>query len=159
MHPRRETYRATISVPTEMKHIEQAALSIRHADRIEVLASHGLDARQAILASWYGSDFARTLFIDDRIAAIFGVRSLPDGAAQPWVLTTDLVDRRPVAFWRASKHVVRELRGRYPLLGQCIDARHEQALRWVSRLGFEVDKEPHRCGVLGLWFHRAILRR
>lgn len=141
----------------ELAHLAQAAADMREADRLEVLASDGHSPAGALVASCGVSEFVRALFIERELAAVFGVRRLQSGAALPWVLTTTVVDRHPMAFWRASKHVVRELRKRYPVLVQCIDARHAQALRWAARLGFELAKDPHPCGVSGLPFLEAIL--
>lgn len=146
-------------MPTELAHVLLVAERMREADRLEVLASDGLSPKDAILASWRVSDFTRTLLLNGEPAAVFGARLLADGTAQPWALTSDVVDRNRKAFWRASKHVTSALLDRYHTLVQCVDARHARALRWVARLGFEVSLEPHACGPGGALFHQAILRR
>lgn len=149
---------AAMAVPALLRHIPLIAPKMRQADALEVWASDGLRPAQAIRASMRGSDFSRTLFIHGECAAIFGVK-LQDGVGVPWVLTTTVVDRFPIAFWKASKHVLGELAQKYGVLAQCIDWRHAQALRWVKRLGMAVDESPHRCGPEGALFHHVFLRR
>lgn len=130
---------------------------MRAADAAEVYASDGLRPAQALRRSMKGSDFSRTLLIEGEPAAMFGVRVI-EGVGFPWALTTETAERFPLAFWRASQHVVREIVDRYRFLSQCIDARHVMALRWAGRLGFRVDKQPHECGKFGLPFHMITLR-
>lgn len=87
---------------------------------------------------------------------MFGVL-VEEGIAIPWLLTTTTVDRYPLAFWRASKHVIAQLREVFPFLVQQVDGRYSQALRWAARLGFEVcGAQPF--GVDKLPFHPIVLR-
>lgn len=146
-----------ISVPAEPAHIAHVAEHMRQADRDEVLASDGWTPHEALRESRSASFFTRALLIDGEPVAIFGGVFL-GVAVLPWALTTDAVERHPIAFVKASKHVVRELLVTWPHLVQCIDARHVKALRWAKALGFEVE-EPHVCGLAGLPFHRIVLRR
>jgi hypothetical protein len=152
--PKRSILRLEV---TTLEHMAEVAQHMRQADVAEVLSSHGLTPAQALAVSLNGSAFARTLFIDDHVAAIFGVRKLAD-VAEPWALTTDAVDRFPVAFMRASRRVVRKLLPLYPELRQCIDARHTQALGWLQRLGFTVAKRAHPCGLARSAFFSVSLK-
>lgn len=150
---------AILSIPVEIGHLALAAADMREADQLEVLASDGHRPAEALLASCAVSEFTRALFLDGELAAVFGVRKLETGVAVPWALTTTAVDRHRIAFWRASKLVLLELRKRYPLLSQCIDARHKQALRWARRLGFSAGfGGVHLCGAAMLPFHHLVLR-
>lgn len=132
-----------------------AAVRMRAPDRAEVLASDGWLPEQALSASMMASELSRVLLIQGEVAAVFGVRVLESGVAQPWALTTDTVERFPVSFVRASRQVLRELVTRYPVLVQCIDDRYKAALRWVELLGFRVFA-PHRCGVEQLPFRLVL---
>lgn len=135
-----------------LRHVDLIADRMRRADRAEVRASGNLSPREAVLASFEISEFVRTAFIESEPLCMFGV-VVGEGCAYPWLLTTDLVDRYPLTFWRASKKVLAEVRGRYPVLVQQIDARYSQALNWARRLGFEVATAAP-FGVNGMPFHR-----
>lgn len=127
------------------------AATMRQADREEVLASGGFTPEEALVEAVRWSEFSRTARFDGQPACMFGVA--PGVPAIPWVLTTTVVNRYPVTFWRASKTVLRAIVGLYPQLEQRIDARHVAALSWVRRLGFQVESvEP--WGHARLPFHR-----
>jgi hypothetical protein len=127
-------------------HVERLATMMRDADRAELIATDGRDAQDSLLLGISLSEFSRTVMLDGEPAAMFGVRVLDNGVAVPWLLTTTLLDRAPVSFWRASKAVVREIVAQYPVLIRCVDARHRQALSYAARLGFTIGTE-HPCGV------------
>lgn len=136
-------------------HVNLVAARVRSADAAEVLASGGYSPREALDAGLKLSEMARTVFIGDEALCMFGVVVSGDWAI-PWLLTTDAVDRNPLAFWRASKVILAELCALYPLMLQQVDARYTQALSWVRRLGFDVaPAEPF--GRAGLPFHRITL--
>lgn len=128
---------------------------MRQADKDEVLASGGFRPAQALRACLRRSEVARTVFVGDEALAMFGVIA-GDPVSTPWLLTTTAVDRYPMAFWRASKLVVPELRALYPLMAQAIDVRYTRAVSWARRLGFAVG-EPVAYGMAGLPFHPIAL--
>ncbi len=137
-------------------HASLVAARLRPADLAE-LEAQGTDAERELRWLLPHSDFARVLFIDHREAAIFGVVKMADGTGMPWTLTTTEVDRHQRAFWQASKYAIPFMLQRYHKLVQCIDARHDKALRWARHLGFTIDEQPHECGPLKMPYHRAVL--
>lgn len=128
-----------------LAHVHLIAAGMRPADRAEVLASDGLRPSACLRRNLQASEFARTAFVDDEALAMLGVVLAEGGeVAVPWMLTTDAVERWPMAFWRACKDGLRQMREHYPVLVQFIDARHERALSWARRLGFEQHEAvPH----------------
>lgn len=143
----------------ELRHVHLVASRMRKGDRDEVQASGGFRPAPALRRALQVSQLARTVFIDGEAAFMFGVSTLePDSDwAVPWLLSTDTVDRYPVAFLRATKALLAEVLERYPQLVQFVDTRYTQSLAWVERLGFKVGAAMP-FGFAGRDFHPITLR-
>jgi len=141
-------------LPARPEHALALAPVLRPADRAEVRASDGLSPLAALELSLRLSDEAYVGLLGGEVAALFGVRraSLVGRQGIPWLLTGAAVERHPKAFVKSSRSVLDVWRGDYARLSNWVDARHDQALRWLARLGFTI--HPARpYGVLGLPFH------
>lgn len=154
-----DNYSVTVAT---MNHGKVLARDIRKEDKDEIFASRGCEPREAIRESLKISHVAYTLFTHGRVAAIFGVvlaRSEEDGVfGIPWVLTGNAVDKYPLAFWRTSKKGLGIFLDHYKLLVNLVDARHTSSIKWLKRLGAEIqDPQPH--GPQGLPFHKFVFRR
>jgi hypothetical protein len=112
---------------------------LRAAEQAEVRATHR-DVEHAILVSIQASAIAVVTYIDDEPAGIWGVSdlSLLGDLAMPWALATDVADKKPKAFYRECKKIIAGLRQHRRNLINYVDGRHEKALRWAERIGFEV---------------------
>lgn len=138
---------------------EAVGANMRPEDAAECLASEGVSPVEAVRESIEASTEAWTLEIDGEVACSWGVvpmDGLP-GVGVVWLLTTSVVDRHALTFWRLSRLVVAELLGRWVLLVNAIDARHTKAIRWAKRLGFALE-EAKPYGIAGLPFHRFAAR-
>lgn len=151
-----------------LEHARELALTMREGCRAEVHASSGVDDPYRVILRalrWTRArgGVAAVALVDGEVLAMFGCarRALLSSTWIPWSLSSELVDRHPRLFWRASRGVLGELVAELPaghVLEQFVDARYDQAVRWVGRLGFTV--EPARpFGALRLPFHRITLRR
>jgi hypothetical protein len=147
-------------VPATPDLARQLAPLMRAADQAEVRASGGYEPIDALLEALVWSAEAYAGFIDGELAALFGVvpGTFLTGEAVPWLLTSDVIQRKPRAFLRASREVIADWMGKYPVLVQQVDARYEQALRWAARVGFQVEA-PAPFGVDGAPFCRISMRR
>lgn len=145
-------------VPTTPGHIKQVVLNLREADRLEIEAL-GLTPLRGIMLSVRTSLWARSL-IWDRPVAIFGVCGTSHFAATltPWCVTTNDVNKRPIEFMRASRHVMDEYMGTYKHLYNVVDDRHEQSKRWLQRLGFTLH-QPIPFGKDDMLFRPFEMRR
>lgn len=92
---------------------------------------------------------ARTVFIDEEPAAMFGAIDYGD-ACVVWAVFTRAIDRHPIAFLRESKRLAAALDR---TVINYVDARNVRAVAWFRWLGFEVS-EPEPYGPKGLLFHR-----
>jgi hypothetical protein len=116
---------------------------MRPEDAAEVMASDGFSPVEAIIQSWASSKEAWTARMNGEVAAMYGVVIHPAGSALTpvgvaWLLTTVVVDRYPVAFYKKCREVVKELTERYGTLINYTDARYARAVNWAGRLGFTV---------------------
>jgi hypothetical protein len=155
-------------VQARLEHAHDLAPRMRAADVAEVQASGGYSPLEALVDSLrYSAPFAWAALFDGKVACIWGVeplrRSIIAGrVGAVWMLTSDLVEKHPRAFWRGCRSAV-------PLLFEAtdppldvlvnlIDARHEQALHWARRLGFQLE-EPAAFGHEGRPFVRFTVRK
>jgi hypothetical protein len=136
---------------------------MRPAEVLEIRASGNHTPLGALLTGLKTSSIARTALYEGEVACMWGVVPLRTsllvgriGAA--WLLTSDLVERHPKAFWRGCRAELARLFEAYDMLVNAIDARHCVALRWARRLGFRLE-EPSAFGGEGLAFHQFRVRQ
>ena len=112
---------------------------LRAEERAEIQAER-VDIVAALERAVRMSDYAVVSFIDGEPVGIWGVAhtSLLSGEAVPWALTTDVADRKPKAFYRECKRVIKTMRAFHGTLDNYVDGRHRKALRWAERLGFKI---------------------
>lgn len=137
---------------------EELAPRMREADAVEVRRSAGFAPLEALVRSLLESDGrAFTLRLDGQVAAMFGLVK-PDilgVVGIPWLLTSDLVERAPVAFFRAAREMVDLWSAECPTLLQFVDEEYTAARRFLARLGFTIHP-PVRYGPEGAWFCPAV---
>ncbi|GHV28257.1 hypothetical protein FACS1894167_04800 [Synergistales bacterium] len=126
---------------------------LRAADMEEARAASDMDPRAAIAYSIASSRPGYAALLRGEPEVIFGASPRPDGGGVPWLLATDEAQKHPVAFYRASKEYINEMREAYPYLENYVDARNHLSIRWLKWAGFFVEPaEPG--GVRGERFHR-----
>lgn len=129
---------------------------MREADRREVMASHGLSPLAAACSSVQASLDPMAALVDGEVMAIFGVAE-NGNVATPWLLGADGVEQYHFAFLRLSRGWIKDMRSRYALMRNWVDARNEVSIRWLRWLGFEIQK-PEPYGIEGRPFHPFEMR-
>jgi hypothetical protein len=136
----------------------ELAQHMREADRQEVWAAERRTPLEALRFAMQVSEFCRCLRIDGEVAMLWGVARIIDQTWNIWLLTADVVDRKPLAFWRTFRSQLVELVRTYPVLCNMVDARYTKALEALRRVGFTVyPADPY--GVDDQPFHFCIIRR
>lgn len=126
---------------------------MREADARES-RSAGFDPRWALRSAFRGSIYARTAFIGDDIAAMWGMRSeILSDLGQPWLVTAPIIETMPVAFIREAKREVAAMLAIRPRLEEHVIADYRGAVRLLEVLGFRLD-EPKPYGRRGVPFRR-----
>ena len=126
--------------PARAEHIPVLVASIRPAARDQIAAVEGLGPAEVLRRNLAASDRAWIGWIDDDVAAIFGVvpASLLSDTGAPWMIGGLGIDRHPLAFLRRSRAVIDEMQRGYDLLRGYVRSGHQRALAWARWLGFEV---------------------
>jgi hypothetical protein len=141
-------------------HALELAPKVRQEDAAEVKASGGYEPLQALELALDASVLSMTLLIDGKVAAMFGVAKATHevGVGYPWLLSSAAVKHHQKAFFKLSGPAVEQLLAIFPTLVQYVDARYVAALRWLKRLGFEL-QPPIIFGVEKRPFVPVVLRR
>lgn len=149
--------------PARPRDAVELAATMRAEDRAEIEAYSGREPLEVLVDGFASSSEVHTARYDGAVMAMWGVvpgppKLLTARVGTGWLLSSELVDQHPVAFWRACKVVIEELLERWDLLLNVIDCRHQKALRWARRLGFQLEA-PSPCGVQGRLFQRFAISR
>lgn len=146
-------------LPATREHAHELVSRIRPADAAEIAALGYPNPLDGLLECLDMAVGAFSGFIDGELAAMMGyaVPEMLGRHAMPWLVTTDVVDRHPLAFARASRRVVRTMLKDHALLENYVDSRHTVCVKWLAWLGFEI--EPAQpIGPLGVPFHRFTMK-
>lgn len=126
--------------PLKPEHSRIAA-HLRQADIDEINTLNGLPPGVAVAYSIANSEKGAAVFIDGELCAVFGI-----SRGVIWLVGTDEISRHPVAFFRTSRRIFRQLSNGYSKLENCVDARNIPYLRWLQWLGFDISPPLHTGG-------------
>lgn len=152
--------------PATLDHAEALALQMRQPDIDEVMASHGLTAEMALRGSVENSAHAVAMFLGGELAALFGIVRRPASRESAlgvdldcvWLLTGHVVDRYPVAFFRASQRALKAFLVISPRLFNWVDTRYPNAIQFLTALGFKAGP-PIAVGINGESFRFILIER
>lgn len=124
----------TISVKQEMP----GAVMLRKADEAECLAA-GICPYDAVKMSADASTERYFVYDNERLVAMWGfaAESLFSYRCRAWLLTTPAIEGLKVKFTRSSLRVMAYLFETYEEVEVYVHLRHEEALKWLTWLGFE----------------------
>ena len=142
-------------VPARFEHVAELALTMRTADRDEVIAQTGAHPALALGISLGNSDAAWAGTINGKVACVFGVSDAGDVSGDigmPWMLGSDLIVDHQRLFLRHCADCVEIMQTLFPVLKNHVDQRNTVAIRWLKWLGFVIlPTVPH--GPFKLPFH------
>ena len=144
----------------EIREIEEGDIAVlvrnmRKHDVQEVNAATRMGVRNAVETSVNLSTYAKTGLVNDELVCMWGVCpiSLISSSGSPWMLGTDLIEKKQRIFLRRSKPWLEDIKKDYKTLENHVDERNTLSVRWLKWLGFEMKKaEPY--GVNGELFHK-----
>lgn len=129
---------------------------LREADRRELLRLSGLPfERDTILQSVFSSRDVTGIFVDDEIAALYGVAPLQEEKSRcvgmPWLVAHDDFERKETAvpMMRISRRGIEKWLGEFDLLMNLVDPEHLKAVAYLKRLGFTLEFDAPVAGPLG----------
>lgn len=133
----------------EERHI--AELKIREIDRQEIWAAAHITPEDSIRAGL--TDEAWACYFDNELACIFGCKpvTILSDEACPWMIASDLIERKQKAFLRRCRPVVEMWQERHSKLVNYCDDRNIVVKNWLKWLGFTIH-EPAPYGYDGAMF-------
>ena len=135
--------------------IDMLVENMRKHDIQEVNAATRMGIRNAVKTSVNLSSYSKTGLVNDELVCMWGVCpiSLISGSGSPWMLGTDLIEKKQRVFLRRSKPWLNDIRKDYRYLENFVDERNVMSIKWLKWLGFEMDEaEPY--GIHGEPFHK-----
>jgi hypothetical protein len=129
------------------------------ADDVAEIEAAGLTPRQSLWRCWRRSTFAKTVFVNGEIAAMWGVDAHGLGnIGRPWFLTGPAIERIPMTVVRRGREEVALMLSVCPMLRNMVDGRYVRAVRFIEVLGFDISA-PFPFGPHDVPFRRFELRR
>lgn len=144
--------------PSTSAHVRALAAQLRPGDQHEI-EIFGFPTNKALWRSFKGSFLRHTAFIDDEIAAMWGVGGAPMGqTGQPWLLTSAAVENiPPLRFVHIYQQEVLRMLKVFPILVNYVDASYTKAVRLLDIIGFNLS-EPEPLGPKGAMFRKFEMR-
>lgn len=141
--------------PSTLGDVDQLLVNLRTGDMEEMVALHGYPFDDIVRAGIMRSDAAWTVWIDGKLAAVFGVSGVPSvrGLGVPWLLGTPHLERHGSQLVRHGRQYVDHMLSVYPALANYVSAENERSIRWLENLGFSIDP-PAPLGPYGAPFRR-----
>ena len=132
------------------------ARGVRQADHRECLKAAGMAVGPALRASVANSDLAVAACLEGKVIAMFGVGTDAAGHGMVWLVATDEAETPALAvpLARASRHFVECWQRHFKRLHNVVDPEHVASMRWLTWLGFVIDRENPVRGPLGHELYR-----
>lgn len=136
-----------VVVPSTMAHASAMANNIRKKDKLEA-ERMGLDARRGLFYAYRTAVWRRTALVDDKVAAMWGVRGMTlSGVGEPYLITTPVVETvSPVRFARVYRNEVNQMKQLFPILENYVDANYDEAVKMLRIAGFQISDTPVKIG-------------
>lgn len=129
---------------SELSDIVPIALRMRNADKKEIWDSHRFKPYQALLRGMKNLGSCWTILGDDMPEGMMGVSkgSLLSNRGIIWLLGTDVLTKDRRLFVKVSKKVFDGMLDGFDYVENYVSTENEISLRWIERLGFNVEEEP-----------------
>ena len=151
----------TFEMPTAER-IQYVADHMRDADAREVMASHAMTPIQALTDAVNYSNFAVVICVDMVPHAVAGLKiiNIMSNTGSPWLLATEDAPKYKREFLTMPLPVIDEMRQLCPVLVNYVHVKNRLSIRWLQRLGFDVDTNTEIPNPLtGEMFYRFKMER
>ncbi len=126
-------------------------------DNAKTAIKLGISPRRALWKSWRNSVISKTVFINNEIAAIWGLAGSPFAdVGFPWLVAAPCVDEYPMRTAFAYRRALNEMQEIFPELEDYVDSTDEKAIRMLTLMGFTIGREIIQRGECGM---RVAVRR
>ena len=109
---------------------------MREEDRQEIWHLARIKPYSALTSGFQECSYNRTILLDGKVVAIFGVGGEKGGEGHPWMLASDLLTKIRKPFVRECHAFVQEMSQNYTKLTNCVWSKNKEHIRWLKWLGF-----------------------
>lgn len=141
--------------PSVGEDVHEMASRLRTEDQAEIVACSGRPPVEALGQGFACSVPCMTVEYMGRASTMFGV--VPSETTFPrlgavWLLGTDDINLFSRQFLRQSRSWLKEVCKDYDIVGNVVDERNDQHVRWLRWMGFKFIHRHESFGRLGLPF-------
>jgi hypothetical protein len=154
-----DLYRPTAYIevrPATGEDVKYLAARLRHQDVAEIVAASGLEPVIALGQGFVESEQCWTVTYRGEPCCMFGVVESPHVQwarfGRVWLLGTEKVQLWSLTFHKLTAAWLRKMSEGYTILGNVVDERQTDHLRWLKRVGFHQIARHDQYGHLGLPF-------
>lgn len=120
---------------------------VMHPRSIETAEKAGIAPHKALWRSWKESIYCKSVFLNGKIAAIFGIGGVLFGEiGSPWLILTPEVEEYPMRVAFAYKQELKKMQTMFPLLEDWVDETHDKAIRMLKLMGFRIESQKIKIG-------------
>jgi hypothetical protein len=129
-----------ITIATTPRHIRDMA-EVMHEQTAETAKKMGCEPRKLLWQSYKQSFMCKSIFINGKIGAIFGIGGILFGeTGRPWLILSDEVNDYPFKVAFIYKKELEKFQHMFPILEDYVNQDDEKAIRMLELMKFNVSK-------------------
>lgn len=117
------------------------------ADSANTAKKLGLTPKKALWYSYRKSIFCKSAFINEKLAAIWGIygKVFADTGA-PWLIMTPETQKYPMRVAFRYKKEIEKMQIMFPILEEFVPETNDKSIRMLELMGFKVSKNTIKVG-------------
>lgn len=128
-------------VPCKLAHLRELANNMRPGDAEEAAVT-GRPCRHLLVFLWKSSVYSRAALVDGQVAAAWGCTApLLVSEGEPWLFTTPVVEKAPIACVKVGRREVARMLRDHRSLVSSVASDYTKAVNFLRRLGFSIGAE------------------
>jgi len=122
-------------------------VSVMHEQTAETAYKMGFSPHRLLWRSWKASIIAKSVFIDGKIGAIFGISGTLYGeVGMPWLILSDEVNDYPFRVAFAYRRELEKFQQMFPILEDYVSQDDTKAIRMLELMKFKIGKNAINVG-------------
>jgi len=135
-----------VIVDTIASHINEMAKVMREQSA-NTARNLGFSPRRLLWKTYKQSLICRTVFINEKIGAIFGIGGILFGeVGQPWLIMSDEVNDFPFKVAFIYRRELKKFQNMFPILEDYVDETDKKSIRMLELMKFNVSKNTISIG-------------
>jgi hypothetical protein len=135
-----------ITLDTKPQDVAEMA-NVMQEQTAEIARKMGCVPKKLLWQSYKRSFLCKSVFINGKIAAIFGISGVLYGEiGQPWLVMSDEVSDHPFKVAFIYRKELEKFQSMFPVLEDYVDETNEKAIRMLELMKFNVSKNTIAFG-------------